>query len=225
MPHTVLTVPPGTPPPEQLRLLGRRLVHPPGAALLTAGQRPTCVLLLEQGLVKVVMPSKDGRLTFLAVRTAGTVLGSSAAITRTAHPATVITVDRCVTYRVDILRVNQLVERDWKTWLVWRIEEDARRIVEADERTAAWHCQSAGTRLALQLLAWAEEIGAAALDGGVEIIGLTRQDLADAIGVRPNTVDEVLARLCHACLLTTGRKRFHIPDPTELARAAHLGGL
>lgn len=192
--------------PEQTYLAGR--------TLLRQGDRGTHVLVLVEGLVKVVRTEPDGRQRVLGFRGRGEILGEMALQPKSVRMADVRALRKsraCIVPAQDFHRFiqeNKLARTIFE--LAWnRLREQ----VELCE--GAVHERLA--RALLRLVAIA--------DGGKPCFSLTREELAQHIDVGRRAVSQALIRLGPECV-RVGSRRIEVVSVDGLRKAAgnHAGG-
>ncbi|MER5354331.1 Crp/Fnr family transcriptional regulator [Kitasatospora sp. NPDC002551] len=188
--------------------------HPAGGVLLRQEEPGTHVLALLTGVAKVVRREPDGDLTLLAFRGPGEVLGEVAVLDDSVRSASVEAIAPCtvaVVGREAFLRF--VAEHDLYPVMV---RYAFGRLRESDRARGGG---DAVARLAAALAALAElSAGPGGPGAGVEL-ALTRDDLAQYLGVSRNTVTAGLAELAPLGV-ESGRRRIVVGDPAALRGAA-----
>ncbi|SDO80705.1 Crp/Fnr family transcriptional regulator [Lentzea jiangxiensis] len=185
-----------------------------GEHLITAGTRSDEVLLLESGLVKVVLPAVGGREPITGLYGAGTLLGEIGVTSGGPRSAHVIVLIAGAAWHVasshflalaDDAGVRRLLEETWRT-----------RQRKADENQLRQTCTGAA-RVAMCLLTWAREFGIET-GSGLELHGVSQQDLAHAVAMSVKSIEPFLHTLRGRGLLRTSRLCFLLPSPERLGR-------
>lgn len=214
--------------PEETRqvLLGRGspVRFEPGERLLAEGATSSHVVLLTGGLVKVTSLAETFE-ALLAVRTAGDIVGETAALAE--HPRRMATVTACGVVTGRLLTAEAfrhvLARHPEAARLVTTIV--AERLRWANRRRTDFLAYPAEVRLARALIEIADRYGTRAGDDGVDIVvSLSQPELATLVGVAPATVHKALRALREAGVLRWGYRQITIADPTALARVAQHAG-
>lgn len=157
--------------------------YPADQTLLRQGAEGTHVLALTDGMVKVVRRDRDGRQRLLAFRGPGEILGEMALQDGGLRLADVRAMSRCTASVVFAEDFHRFVLRHELAYPLAALA--SRRLREQTEASdGAVH-----ERLAMALLRLVE------VSGGTRSFSLTRQELAQHIGVGRNSVSKALARL------------------------------
>ncbi|MFE5873469.1 Crp/Fnr family transcriptional regulator, partial [Streptomyces roseifaciens] len=151
--------------------------------LLRQGSKGTSVLALISGMVKVVRTDRDGRQRLLAFRGPGEILGEMALQHGGERLADVRTMSKCRAAVVPAEDFHRFVREHQLAYPLAVLASSRLR-----EQTEVYdgHVHE---RLALALLRLVEA------SGGVRSFSLTREELAQHIGVGRNSVSKALGRL------------------------------
>lgn len=186
--------------------------------LLSEGADSDEVLLIEQGLVKVLLSGGNGTELIAGFYGAGELIGELGVLEQAPRSATVIAhtqgsavhVPRAVF--LSLTRTNQEI-----LLLVNRTLHQ--RLRSSDRRGLSVAFQDVPTRVAKMLLSWADSRGEQT-EHGVAIRGMSQKELAQSVGASAKTVDAALKRLRAEGLVETSRLRYLLPDPHRLAELA-----
>jgi len=199
--------------------LAVRRRHPAGSLLLRQGESGTHVLAVLRGVTKVVRHERDGNLTLLAFRGPGELLGEVAVLDDRKRSASVEAISECVVGVVSRSRFLHFAEeRDLFPVLV---RYALNRLRESDQARSS---RDVVARLAAVLVRLAESSQQLAesshrpvrrADSSLEL-ALTRDDLAQHLGISRNTVTSALGHLSEH--VQVGRKRIVIDDLPALHR-------
>jgi len=193
-----------------------------GQHLITAGTPSEEVLLLESGLVKVVLPTAGTREPITGLYGPGDLLGDigvTSGAPRSAHVIALVAGTALhvagrhfLALRDDDPDVRRLVDETWR-----------KRQRKADENHLR-QMRTGAARVAMCLLSWAREFGVE-IDSGLELRGVSQQDLSHTVAMSVKTVEPVLHVLRGHGLLRTGRLWYRLPDPVRLGHfIASAGG-
>ncbi|MDX8034749.1 Crp/Fnr family transcriptional regulator [Lentzea sp. BCCO 10_0856] len=194
-----------------------------GEHLITAGAPSDEVLLIESGLVKVVLPTGAVREPITGLYGPGDLLGEIGVTNSAPRSAHVIALVAGAAWHVAgshflSLRdgdpdVRRLIDETWR-----------KRQRNADENQLR-QMRTGAARVAMCLLSWAREFGTR-LDSGLELRGVSQQDLAHAVAMSVKTIEPFLHALREQGLLQTGRLRYRLPDPDRVGHfIANAGGM
>jgi len=187
------------------------------------GEDCTHFLLVEQGAVKIVKFLESGRELILGIFRSGEAIGEVALIDNAGFPASAVAHEAC--------QVLQLPRAEYLRLL--RSSPEAPMAIIRDltlrMRTLSRRVQDLGGggvdyRLARVLHTLGRRAGKQT-EAGVEItMRLTRQDLADLIGARTETVIRTLSRWQDADWIASDRAKLILRAPDRLAEIAAKGG-
>ncbi|MFH8728011.1 Crp/Fnr family transcriptional regulator [Streptomyces termitum] len=182
-----------------------------GRVLLHQGSEGTHVLALVEGLVKVVRHESDGRRRLFGFRGPGEILGEMALRPGKSRMATVTALEKSRAHIIPADEFRRLVRENGLALPIAELAQN-RMHEEADL------CEGAvDRRLALALL----RLMTAA--GGRRCFSLSREDLAQHVGVGRKAVSKALELLGPECV-TTGNRRIEVVDVQKLHHAAGLVG-
>lgn len=154
-----------------------------GRTLLRQGTEGTHVLALISGMVKVVRTDRDGRQRLLAFRGPGEILGEMALQHGGERLADVRTMSKCKAAVVPAEDFHRFVRQHQLAYPLAMLASSRLR-----EQTEAYD-GAVHERLAMALLRLVEA------SGGMRSFSLTREELAQHIGVGRNSVSKALTHL------------------------------
>jgi CRP-like cAMP-binding protein len=193
-----------------------------GEHLWRAGDQPTSLMVVRQGMVKLVRPAPHGRSAICGLFGPGSSIGELALIkgipfptsTIAATPTTVICIPR-----VDAL---EALRRDAALSLNLLCSLET-RLALLHDKIDVLSAGSVEARLAMLLLKLYEQLGDDFEDGTSRIpVPLSRQELADLISTSFETAIRVIARWERAGVVSTDAEGFTLKDVAELRRASGL---
>lgn len=173
------------------------------------GEQGNCVIALISGHVKVTRLEPDGRELLLAVRGPGEVIGVLAFTGGSQRSATVTALATCHTFTLPNVRFQRIVDEFDLLPLILRHLAD--RFREGEGIRAEMAEVPALRRVVHALL----RLSTAGSDLGD--LGLSQQDLAQAVGMSRSAIAAELSRLRRRGLVVTGRRRLAITDRAALA--------
>ena len=175
------------------------------------GEAGTYVLCLTSGRIKVTRSESDGSELLLAVRGPGEVVGAIAVIDGGPRSATVMALQRCVAYALPATRFRSIVDSYRLTDRL--IRHVVERLREGEDLRSELAQLSAKCRVVAALLRFA------ACDGSAtQVVEISQDELAGAIGLSRAAVAAELSELRQAGLVATGRRRLEVLDAIALRR-------
>lgn len=193
-----------------------------GEYLWRAGDQPASLMVVRQGLVKLVRPAPHGRSAICGLFGAGSVIGELALIkgipfptsTLAATATTVICIPRGEA--LDALRRDAALSLN----LLCSLET---RLALLHDKIDVLSAGSVEARLATLLLKFYEQLGDDFDDGTSRIpVPLSRQELADLVSTSFETAIRVVARWERAGVVSTDADGFTLKDMAALRRASGL---
>ncbi|MEZ7002291.1 Crp/Fnr family transcriptional regulator [Streptomyces sp. AD55] len=179
--------------------------YAPAEILLRQGTRGTHVLALISGMVKVVRTDRDGRQRLLAFRGPGEILGEMALQHGGERLADVRTMSECKASVVPAEDFHRFV-REYQLAYPLATLASGRLREQTEVYDGAVH-----ERLAVALLRLVKA------SGGVRSFALTREELAQHIGVSRDTVSKALRHL-GPDQVQFARNRIHVTGVKALRR-------
>jgi len=185
-----------------------------GKVIYVAGEPAETVYILEQGWVKAIRTSPEGREQAMLFLRSGEVFGDVAALTDTAYPCTVVALEQVDAWAIDKHAILSLIGRhpDLAMAVIRRLGERVLHYVSLVEDLSL---RSVEARLARTLLEHAEVAD--------DRLVVPRQTWTtfDEMATRLGTVRDVLSRALKAMedegLLRVDRREIDILDPAGLA--------
>lgn len=182
-------------PPDYLQALGgllSRKTFPAGVALMTTEQAGEAVYFILSGTVKVHIEQEDGSDVIVAILGSGEIIGEMSVLGQTIRSASVVTIEscamlwmHCAAFQSCLLKSPELAYN-----LACTLAERLRR---ANEKIQTLATQSVESRVARQLVSFAEQYGQPQPDGGVYLgIRLTQGDIASLIGASREHINRVM---------------------------------
>ena len=175
--------------------------------------------IVRSGRVKISMPSAEGEEAILAILTEGDFFGELAILDGKPRSATAIAMEATSTYtidRFDLLKALR-AEPEMAMEILSTLSERLRRTNLLVEEAFFLDVRS---RMARQLLEWAEKHGVET-DEGVRIdVRITQHDLASAIGATRESVNRHLGQLQDWGLISISGHHIHLLDIDGLRRLA-----
>lgn len=191
----------------------------PAELIFLEGEVGTDVFLVESGLVKIYVTAPNGDELILGLHGKGELIGEMAVLGQAARSASAMGHTAGSLFRVSgkDFRAFLVEHPDAMTHVLHLAQQ---RLRGADRERLSYLSDDVSARVARKLLAWAPAHGAERADRAIVISRFSRRELAQCVAASEKTVDDVLATLCAAGLITTGRRRFVLLDPLRLQRWA-----
>ncbi len=201
--------------------LFRKKKYRKGVAIFHEGQPGIAFYLVSSGRVKVFKLNEDGRELIFGIFGDGAIFGDVPVFDDGPYPASAATlVETEVVYmsRDDFIRL--ITEHPAISLKIVRVL--GKRLRQAQRFVMEIAMKSVLQRLSAQLVRLAEEYGRD--EGGETIIDLplTRQELAELIGVTRETVTRELSKLSKAGAISLEGKKIYIIDRLMLERSAKM---
>lgn len=198
-----------------LHRAGRPFSFRRGEILMSFGAPSEDVVLIASGSVKVVLSEQTGAQLVAGTYGPGELIGELGVLDRRPRTATVVALQHGTGVRVAAPAFRELFEHDRNVMLLVNSTLRA-RLHQADNRQLAIASRNVATRVAAQLLEWAEKFGTP--EGkGIAVRGNTQGDLAGAVVASAKSVDAALKSLRDDGLIRTRRLGYLLPDPALLA--------
>lgn len=197
----------------QLRELGTLTRFSRNDTLLPFNAPSDHVLLIEEGLVKVLLPGQ-GRELAAGIYGPGELMGDQGVLDGARRSATVVAHTRGAATRIPGSLFLDYLDRNPPV-LGALCGILRHRLRKADHRQVTFAFQTVATRVARQLLAWSETLGIETAEG-IVISGLSRKDLSQCIGAGETTVDAVLKDFTGRGLVRTHRRKYVLPSVVRL---------
>ena len=182
-----------------------------GAVLFVEGEPSGGVVLIRQGLVKVVRTTTSGREVLLALRGPGDLVGEQSALDDGERSATAVCASTCELVTVPAAAFRAvLLERPA---LVLQIAAElSRRLRDADGKRSEHGSADVPARLAGRLVELADRFGEPAEDGIRIGVPLSQEDLAGWTGASRESVAAALRGLRDRGWVSTGRRSITVHD-------------
>ncbi|HET8642436.1 MAG TPA: Crp/Fnr family transcriptional regulator [Pseudonocardiaceae bacterium] len=192
-----------------LRMLGRQVRFRAGDRLMSVGEAPDSVLLLTDGLVKVVIGDGDGTDHVLAVRGPGELLGEMSCLEMRPRSATVVALCPVRAFKVpgsafgELLLSRPQMGRQVARLLSSRLHAANRQRAEVSSYAVCLRLLKAIGELAL---VFSDESGSPGLE-----IPLSQDELGQLIGAAQVSVQRALRELRAQRVLSTGYRKVTVP--------------
>lgn len=188
-------------------------VFEPGEVVTTSPGSTSGLCRLDAGCLGVQRWDDDGYETMVRVVLPGQLFGYEELLGRDGPPMRVLTLTRsCVLVLCRTVAQRRLShDRGFAHMLVKQLADDVVR-AETRQHAAAWH--SVSTRVAALFRELASHLGRPAPDGRTALtLPMRRQDLAAAVGARPETLARALRSLQADGWLDLSGRHVVLTDP------------
>ncbi len=205
---------------ERLRPLALIRAFEPGERVFGEGDPADQLHFILAGRFKIVKGAADGKEIILEILGPGDPIGVVAVLEGKSLPASAYTLEAgsILTLPAEqffsLMAANPRLVRGLLVGLTRRLMELTRRLADRSTR--------AEIRLARLFVTLSERMGRK-LDDGVMLVpvSLSRQEIADLVGITQETVIRIMSRWGKDGVVTTDRDGFRIADPDQLRS---LGG-
>lgn len=169
-----------------------RKTFPAGTNLITAEQIGEVVYIILSGTVKIYLEREDGTETIIAILGAGDTVGEMSLVDNTSRSANVVTLEQSTLLWMDKTAFHQCL-RTMATMSFNLLRIFSGRLRLANEQIQALSAMEVESRVARQLLAFAQQYGKATPQGEIQIpIRLTQSDISGIVGASRERVNQVL---------------------------------
>jgi CRP/FNR family transcriptional regulator len=185
-----------------------------GEYLYHMGDALTALHIVQRGSIKTSRLTSDGRIQVIGFHVTGDVIGADA-ICAMQHPSNAValeTTELCVIpyfWLEELARSSGELQRGLLQLL-------SREIVRDGELLLMLGRQNAEARLASCLLNLSRRTPAGDGDGHHLTLSMSRQDLADHLGLAVETVSRLFSRLQQQGILRVHNRRVHLVDRARL---------
>lgn len=189
-----------------------------GDKLFHAGQAFDFLYVVRSGALKTVQPTADGEAQIMGFHVPGELLGLDA-ISDESHRCDAIALERTSVCALPFARLEQ-VSAEFPSLQHQLHRVISREIVHDQEHLAALGRRTARERIALFLCSLSKRLTAAGYSGTDFNLSMSRDDMANYLGLALETVSRLLTKLCDDGLLAVERRRVRILDGHALGRIA-----
>ncbi|MDZ7749841.1 MAG: helix-turn-helix domain-containing protein [Halofilum sp. (in: g-proteobacteria)] len=216
-----LCLPAGIPPAdmEQLdRVVQSRLPLDRGQSLFRAGDRLEHLYAARSGTLRTAQPGSEGDEQVIGFHLPGELAGLEA-ISDDTHHCDAVALERTSVCAVPFGRLQEVAARvpalqsQFHRLISRELVQDQQHLIALGRRTAR-------ERLALFLHSLAQRLEASGLDGCELRLVMSRDDIANYLGLALETVSRLLTKLTEEGVIDVERRRVRIVDPVALARVA-----
>lgn len=204
----------------RLRAITRRFKR--GATLMSQGEAPGRVLVIETGRVKVTAITEDGRELVLAFGGPGDLLGELSALGGSPRVATVRALEPLSALAVASGEFEAFLEANPRVALVI-LRVVIARLRDADRQQVEFAAYQTLTRLARRLVELAERYGEQSGEMIKITLPISQEELAGWAGASREAITKALHDLRAAGLIETGRRHITVLDAEQLGQMAGLG--
>jgi CRP/FNR family transcriptional regulator, cyclic AMP receptor protein len=206
---------------DQLALLSASLRHrryPAATTIIRAGQPGEGMYVVLAGTVKVQVEQADGDNVILAILGAGQIVGEMSLADSLSCSATVVTLEESRLLWIDRARFQGYLQS------IPGLQRNVIQLLSTRLRLANAQIQALATldtasRVARQIMAFAQEYGQRVADSTLIPIRLTQDDLADLVGASRVHVNRVLTDYKRRGVLSVDQRHYiTVHNIAELAR-------
>jgi CRP-like cAMP-binding protein len=196
---------------------GNKVSYESGIVFFTQGEKSSGIFLILQGTVKLSIASSGGRVIILGFEGPGTILGLAAIILGRTHYATAEAVGPTTVVFLRRDAFLKLVRENAKTALEAAAILSERCFKLLDELSIFALSESAQQRLAAFLLGLRPD---GKDNGGIRLLGMRQEDLAQMVGLSRETASRLLSRLNKKQILDWKRSTLEIRNWDALQKLA-----
>ncbi len=200
---------------EELLSIGSRRQYPPGAKILAEGTPGDCLMLLENGYVKVTRKRPNGREALIAIRAGGDVVGEMAVIDDVPRSATVTAGEDIDVHVVQRRAVKKFLSKHPETAL-HIVRLISRRLHRANSWRIVFGEFPVRVRLGRVLAELAENHGEPIGSHTLICVELTQAELATLIGSRERAVQQALAGFRAEGVVRIRNREMAVLEPDRL---------
>lgn len=201
---------------NDVRAAGRARLVSPGTHLFDQADECDGLYLVESGLIGLRKLNEDGTTMLVNLARPGDFVGYGPLLADCDHLASaeVITPSRVVF--IEMARVQRML-REMPGFLSLLLKQAARDLNALEDKYLQMATRQAHVRLAALLLSFKENAQAERAECRFEL-PLMNKDIADLIGIRPETLSRAIGQLRSAGLAEMRDHMVHIPSVAKLAR-------
>jgi CRP-like cAMP-binding protein len=197
-------------------------VYRRGEYLWRVGDQPASLMVVRQGMVKLVRPAPHGRSAICGLFGPGSAIGELALIKGIPFPTSTIAATAATVVCIPRGEALDALRRDAALSLNLLCSLET-RLALLHDKIDVLSAGSVEARLATLLLKFYEQLGDDFDDGTSRIpVPLSRQELADLVSTSFETAIRVLARWERAGVVTTDADGFTLKDMAALCRASGI---
>ena len=206
---------------DQLRAAGRSRIYEPGTSLFEQADACNGVYLIEHGLVGLRKLDEDGSSMLVNLARPGDFVGYSPLLSGEDHDTSAEVLQPSRIAFIDLAAARRLM-REHPEFLSTLLRQATRDLKALEDKYLQMATRQAHERLASLLLSLKNfaQNDAARSDCRFEL-PLMNKDIADLIGIRPETLSRAIGHLRSAGLAELRDHMVHIPS---VARLARVGG-
>jgi CRP/FNR family cyclic AMP-dependent transcriptional regulator len=190
-----------------------------GATLMSQGEAPGRVLVIEEGRAKVTAITEDGRELVLAFGGPGDLLGELSALGGSARVATVRALEPLSALAVARGEFEAFLDTNPRVALVI-LRVVIARLRDADRQQVEFAAYQTVIRVARRVLELAERYGEESGSGVRITLPISQEELAGWAGASREAITKALHDLRAVGLIETHRRHITVLDPEQLGQMA-----
>lgn len=188
-----------------------------GTTLFREGDPADSVWAVKEGVIHITKSSPDGREIVLEVIPAGELFGAVAALESRMYPAAAVAAEDSVIWRLPATLARDLCQRH-PTLRSAILSQVTERLRSAHDRLRSVALERVEQRLARMLFTLADKVGER--KGGVTVLKVTRQEVADMIGTTVETTIRITSKWQRARIVSSARHEIGLMDLAALRQIA-----
>jgi CRP/FNR family transcriptional regulator len=193
-----------------------------GDKLFHAGQAFEFLYVVRSGSLKTVQPAEDGEIQVMGFHLPSELLGLDA-ISDDHHQCEAIALERTSVCALPFDRLEHMAS-DFPSLQHQLHRVISREIIHDQEHLAALGRRTARERIALFLCSLSRRLTAAGHSGTDLHLSMSRDEMANYLGLALETVSRLLKKLADDGILDVDRRTVRILEPHELSRIAGQPG-
>jgi len=192
-----------------------------GATLMSQGEAPGRVIVIEDGRAKVTAITEDGRELVLAFSGPGDLLGELSALGGSPRVATVRALEPLTALAIARGEFDAFLNANPRVALVI-LRVVIARLRDADRQQVEFAAYQTVTRVARRLVELAERYGEQS-GGGIKItLPISQEELAGWAGASREAITKALHDLRAVGLIETSRRHITVLEPDQLGQMAGI---
>lgn len=201
---------------SEIRAAGRARVVSAGSHLFDQADECDGLYLLESGLVGLRKLNEDGTTMLVNLARTGDFIGYGPLLADSEHMASAEVIVTSRVIFIELSRVQRML-REVPAFLSILLKQAARDLNALEDKYLQMATRQAHVRLAALLLSFKDGMPAERAECRFEL-PLMNKDIADLIGIRPETLSRAIGQLRSAGLAEMRDHVVHIPSVAKLAR-------
>lgn len=210
--------------PEQIELFNRTVIcrtYKPGQIVFMQGDECKGLYLVEDGLVAVRKVNQDGQSAIVRLAYQGDTLGYRPLLAKENHRATAEVINIAKICFINAVTMRGFLRQNPSLGMRF-LEHTAQALGEAEDRLFQVAALSVRTRIIHLLVLLGDHYGKTTSDGTLVVeLPMTRRDLAEMIGARPESVSRAFRDIQDDGLLDLSGRTVRVDQMDRLVDELH----